>query len=208
MIARGMQETSSFPDRQLFFEYAAFLYLSGCRRCEPFLKPPTISKFEAEGRSFYKIVRANEKHFTNPKQVCLECNAILSGRKAKKEHSQQIGHKKSKHVAERKTLTQIIFAENPSEEALFQFILQGRIQRTFDFFAILPAKAQAALKIEPLNFKAVASGATILSRKFAKVFKVKREQCDGCASTIKIWKNKNINLEIYKTLVISMVKAW
>ena len=171
MIARGMQETGVVPNRQLLFEYAAFLYLSGCRRCEPFLKSPTVSKFESGGRSFYKIVRANEKHFTNPKQACLECNAMLSGRKAKREHGQQTGHKKSKYVADRKTLTQIIFAENPSEEALFQFIMQGRIQRTFDFFALLPAKAQAALKVEPLNFKVVASGATILSRKFAKIFK-------------------------------------
>lgn len=89
----GMQETGVFPNRQLFFEHVAFLYLSGCRRCEPFLKSPTVSKFESNGRSFYKIVRANEKHFTNPKQSCLECNATLSGIAERHENALDSPHK-------------------------------------------------------------------------------------------------------------------
>lgn len=57
------------------------------------MKSPTVSKFESNGRSFYKIVRANEKHFTNPKQSCLECNATLSGIAERHENALDSPHK-------------------------------------------------------------------------------------------------------------------
>ena len=54
--------TKAFRNKQLWGKYAAFQYLSGARRSEPFLMNPTIRKEERNGSVYYEIKRINEKH--------------------------------------------------------------------------------------------------------------------------------------------------
>ncbi len=67
------QRTKAFRLKDLWARYFVFLYLSGARRNEPFMLNPTITKFEKNGKPYYRIRRVNEKHFEgrNPRRVII-----------------------------------------------------------------------------------------------------------------------------------------
>lgn len=67
MINTGLRNSRISRNKELLGQYVAFIAVSGCRRNEPFLYSPTVSKFIKGGETFYKITRLNEKNFSKGK---------------------------------------------------------------------------------------------------------------------------------------------
>lgn len=67
MIKEGLANGRLSRNKELLGKYVAFIAVSGSRRNEPFLYSPTITKFEKNGRVFYKITKLNEKNFMKGK---------------------------------------------------------------------------------------------------------------------------------------------
>jgi len=63
-VTRTMKETRAFTNKQLLAKYVAFNYLTAARRIEPFLKPPTLTRFKEQGMRLIKVNKINAKHFT------------------------------------------------------------------------------------------------------------------------------------------------
>ena len=172
MIEQAGSQMGPVANKENFLRYTTFLFLTGARRIEPFLKPPTIERFEEDGHTFFKVTKANAKHFQGNQMRCKECLAVFPNRKSMRSHQQATGHLGAMYTAERKVVSTIILAEDGDrfELALWSFLLQGRERLTIDFSDLLPKKARLALA-EPINIKLLESGCTSLSRRFARTFR-------------------------------------
>ncbi len=74
-IVNAIEENSAkgnyHRNKGLWLKYAAFIYLSGARRMEPFLMPPYIYLLRQEPR-VYVIRKVNEKHFNRAGKRIIE----------------------------------------------------------------------------------------------------------------------------------------
>ncbi|MDE1834046.1 MAG: site-specific integrase [Candidatus Micrarchaeota archaeon] len=103
--------------------YFVFLYLSGARRNELFIKDPTITRYTKEGLTFWKIGRINEKHF------------------------------EGRNHDRREWQVSVYRAWNIYERALFDYVMEGRAALTIDFVGplILHSIPQDKLKFDKLS---------------------------------------------------------
>ena len=140
MLQNAMDNTPLFRNKQLFFQYTTFLYLAGARRIEPFLKPTTIQKIsDNSGNVFFKVNHLNAKHFNSSRLKCRGCGLELNSVRKLHAHQVEMQHRGYVNISNRKALSAIFFPFNEFEKALFEYLLQGRMQETIDFTPLLPA---------------------------------------------------------------------
>jgi integrase len=144
-ISKASAESSYSKNKELWLQYAAYIFLSGRRRMEPMLLNPTVSLIETRPR-IYNITTVNEKHF------------IVKHRKKKAaetaKHPQEgidpayakilaLLEKRSKKKqpvvpgTERQIIQAPFMVMDKYENALFQFIMKGRKLATLDFTPLL-----------------------------------------------------------------------
>ncbi|MEM4066536.1 MAG: tyrosine-type recombinase/integrase [Candidatus Micrarchaeaceae archaeon] len=140
IITQAMSSSKVFRNKQLFFQYVVFLYLSGSRRIEPFLSKPFIAtwKQNIKGKTvqFYKINRINAKHFVKPSYSC-PCGFKTSSKESIVQHCKA----ENTHYTisgKRAQMSAIFKINNPYERALLDFLMQGRQELSFDFTPLLP----------------------------------------------------------------------
>ena len=147
MLQKAMENTPLFRNKQLFFQYTIFLYLSGSRRIEPFLKPTTIQKINDNSNNvFFKVIHLNAKHFGTSRIRCTICNTEFASTKKLRTHQVEAQHKGYVNIGSRRLLSSIFFSFDVFERALFEYLLQGRMQTTIDFSALLPAAARGTFE--------------------------------------------------------------
>ena len=147
MLQNAMENTPLFRNKQLFFQYTTLLYVAGARRIEPFLKPTTIQKINDNGNNvFFKVTRLNAKHFSSSRIRCTICNTEFNSIRKFRAHQAEAQHKGYVNIASRRVLSSIFFTFNEFERALFEYLLQGRLQTTIDFSALLPAAARSTFE--------------------------------------------------------------
>ena len=148
ILSDTLASTRSFRNKQLFFQYMAFLYVSGARRTEPFILDPFIKKFSQHGIDFVKIIRINAKHFVRPQFICVQCQEQTASRSAMKQHLKERGHGQKEGNSytvrgKRRLHPQIFRIWNPYEKALVDYLLQGREEASLSFTPLLPKSFQA-----------------------------------------------------------------
>ena len=151
IMTNAMASTRAFKNKQLFFQYFAFLYFSGRRRIEPFMDDVFIKRFMEGDMKMVKIISVNAKHFIKPKFFCLKCNAITNSRAAIKQHLIEQNHytkgEKSYIIkGKRKPHIQIFRIWNAYEQSLIDFLLQGRTEISISFLPLLPKRFQVLSK--------------------------------------------------------------
>ena len=171
MFQKAMADTPLFRNKQLFFKYAMTLYLSGCRRVEPFLKPVSFTSIHQEGATFLKIVHQNAKHFQSAKITCSECNCILESVRRMHLHQEQTAHRKFTHLGSRKTISSPFLLFNPYENAMSRYILQDKLTATIDFTPLLPQRIQEAIANGQATTQMLEIAVTGITKKF-RMFKV------------------------------------
>ncbi len=187
MFQKAMAETTLFRHKQLFFQYAMFLYLAGARRVEPFLSPVSVIKMSEKGGLFYKVQHQNAKHFSSTKIVCKICEQGFNSIKKLHTHQVETSHKGFQYMASRKMLSSIFYVFGSYEAAMFRYITNDKQQIRLDFTPLLPPRAQSAIVDgEVVDMQLLESGVAKLTRKF-KIFKA--DITDGN----QVYKNSSIS---------------
>lgn len=150
IIQNAMRNSNAFRNKELFFQYVAFLVVRGARRIEGFLRPPTIEKFDDDGKMYYKITAAVAKHYDNKVKKCKVCGLIMPTKKSQRQHregtasraegGEEVCHSPFVRIGSRLVSSHRYRAENSYEKALFEFLLKGRQQTTIDFSPLLPPR--------------------------------------------------------------------
>lgn len=146
VIQEFMERTRAFRHKELWAKYIDCLYVSGARRRELFCTNPYIQKIIRKGRVYYKIRRTSCKHFEGRKLKQVgPVERDEYGRRRRKSPTQEL------YKPHRKMLTQIWRPRNNYEIALFEFLLDGKMETTIDFTPLLQSRSMRQEKINRLQ---------------------------------------------------------
>jgi len=123
IVSKYLEEGRYSRYKELYAKYYAALYCAGMRRIEPFLFNISIIAKDINGIKYYKVRRANAKHFTKYKKIP---NGIGAD-----------GLPKFRRKGiQRASITPLFRPENIWEEALWKFIAPN-IVNTLDFMPLI-----------------------------------------------------------------------
>lgn len=169
IFQNSIKSTINFRNKELFFQYAMLLYISGRRRIEPFLMPVTVSQTTINEREYFTVKVTNAKHFVGYARKCKICGEIFKSGAKWKEHQSSTGHQGYTHWANRTYIEQTWIANNPFEYAMFLYLLKGRHRVTIDFKPLLPSSYQNKDNIDDINYKDLISITERFKRVFGKI---------------------------------------
>lgn len=161
-----MERTRAFRHKELWAKYIDFLYVSGARRREPFCSNPYIQKVVRNGRLYYKIRRTSCKHFEGRKLKQVgPVPRDSQGRKIRRSPTDEL------YKPHRKILTQIWRPRNNYEIALFEFLLDGKLETTIDFTPLLQSRGLRPDKVKRMQVELYEGRDPVVEKLMAEITK-------------------------------------